>query len=163
MGILDVVAIAVGIVVISNIVKRTAPGSEGAPRDDEVHVRRGSRRVMLAALGGAAVVAVFVFAHDHASRLQDLVFLGTGLAGVTLGRSPDGVAIDIANRVRELLAVSGVSQGASLDDQPIEGMAAEEAGEERIVEGELSGKEPSLVVYDVADEEVLEPGGAPAG
>ncbi len=115
-GIVDVVAFIAAIYVVTTAVaaltRRPARAESGRLDYREV-LRRGLF------LGGVVVlvVGVVAFAHHEAPNFKDLVFLGTGLAGVSLGRSPEGAAADIAANLKDLMASAGVGGRAEVDEE----------------------------------------------
>jgi branched-chain amino acid transport system permease protein len=138
-GILDVVFLTVGTVAVRALASRTRP------QDGEDLAGR-ARQGLAVAAGAAALVAAFVFAHDNASKLQELTFLGTGLAGVSLGRSPEGAAVEIAGRLRQAAEAAGWGRAPEADSGPLPaGARALEAAGLELSEGELwAGGEPTL-------------------
>jgi branched-chain amino acid transport system permease protein len=60
----------------------------------------GVTAVTGALVGGLLLSVLFPVVQESIPSLRDLVFLGTGLAGVSLGRNPDGLAIDVGQRLR---------------------------------------------------------------
>ena len=60
----------------------------------------GISTVTGALLGGLIFSALFPAISDAYPGLTDLVFIGTGLAGVTLGRHPHGISVAVARWVR---------------------------------------------------------------
>jgi branched-chain amino acid transport system permease protein len=62
----------------------------------------GVTAVTGALVGGLLLSVLFPVVQETVPSLRDLVFLGTGLAGVSLGRNPDGLAIDVGQRLRRV-------------------------------------------------------------
>jgi branched-chain amino acid transport system permease protein len=106
----------------------------------------GISTVTGALLGGLVLSALFPAISDAYPSLTELVFIGTGLAGVTLGRNPHGITVEVAHRLRPLVdrwkadrapqedeappplpALVAEAQGTALQDgeRPIEDVAAE--------------------------------------
>jgi branched-chain amino acid transport system permease protein len=59
----------------------------------------GVTAVTGALLGGLMLSVLFQIIQESIPSLRDLVFLGTGLAGVILGRNPDGLSIEAGQRL----------------------------------------------------------------
>ncbi len=156
LGILDVVFLAIGIFVVAYLAGRTAfPAPESAD-DEPIQWRRWAGRVLVVGGALAVVVGVYLLARHEAPNLQDLVFLGTGFAGVSLGRSPEGAAVDIGNRLRELVAQTGISQGPGIDDEKLDAMARVTEREETFAPNRaIDGSEPPFLVPSTTDDELL--------
>jgi branched-chain amino acid transport system permease protein len=63
----------------------------------------GISTVTGALLGGLILSALFPAISDAYPGLTDLVFIGTGLAGVTLGRHPHGITVTVARYIRPII------------------------------------------------------------
>jgi branched-chain amino acid transport system permease protein len=62
----------------------------------------GISTVTGALMGGLILSALFPAISDAYPSLTELVFIGTGLAGVTLGRNPHGISVEMARRLRPI-------------------------------------------------------------
>lgn len=157
-GIVDVIAFIVAVYVVTTAVAaltrspaRTASGG--------VDYRTVARRGLF--LGGVVVVVVGVvaFAHHEAPSFKDLVFLGTGLAGISLGRSPEGAAADIAANLKDLAASAGVGGQGDVDEVPLPGPSRALEAEPLVAEEPaLSAAEPAIPLGADDQAEVLADG-----
>jgi branched-chain amino acid transport system permease protein len=106
----------------------------------------GISTVTGALMGGLFLSALFPAISDAYPGLTELVYIGTGLAGVTLGRNPHGISVEVARRLRPMVdrwtrerapqedeaplpqgALVAEAQGLSLQDgeRPVDVVAAE--------------------------------------
>ena len=67
-----------------------------------------------ALFGGLSLGVIQIVAGRYPSLANNLEFLTTGLAGITLGSYPDGLVPGIADRLRRALPGAGLDDGAAL-------------------------------------------------
>ncbi len=78
----------------------------------------GISTVTGALLGGLILSALFAAINDAYPSLTDLVFIGTGLAGVTIGRNPHGITVAVARRMRPVLDRFQADRAPQEDEAP---------------------------------------------
>jgi branched-chain amino acid transport system permease protein len=124
----------------------------------------GISTVTGALLGGLILSALFPAISDAYPSLTELVFIGTGLAGVTLGRHPHGITVAVARRVRPVIDRWKAERAPQEDEQPppLPALVAEARGAavqdgERPVE-EVAA-ERTVAAPGVVDETLVPTGG----
>jgi branched-chain amino acid transport system permease protein len=91
----------------------------------------GVTAVTGALVGGLLLSVLFPVVQESIPSLRDLVFLGTGLAGVSLGRNPDGLAIDVGQRLRRAWTRWRAEAAEPAEDEyplPAEALSLEASG-----------------------------------
>jgi branched-chain amino acid transport system permease protein len=124
----------------------------------------GISTVTGALMGGLILSALFPAISDAYPSLTELVFIGTGLAGVTLGRNPHGISVGIARRLKPLVDRWKADRAPQEDEAPppLPALVAEARGlalqdGERPVE-EVAA-ERTLAAPGVVDETLVPTGG----
>jgi branched-chain amino acid transport system permease protein len=72
-----------------------------------------------ALLGGLLLAVLFPIVSDTFPDLTEFVFLATGLAGVTLGRQPHGLAVQAARQLRPIEDELRAAARPQLDEAPL--------------------------------------------
>ena len=123
----------------------------------------GISTVTGALMGGLVLSALFPAISDAYPSLTELVYIGTGLAGVTLGRNPHGISVAVARRLRPVVD-RWKAERAPQDDEappPLPALVAEARGAELDGERPLEevAAERTVAAPGVVDETLVPSGG----